>query len=146
MGRRALKRLTRSLLKENRQTYPTCGSKQRCTKSQAEVYAEPEEDCDGDGWLNGSAEEPVDNCPLKYNEKQFDHDQDGLGDACDGDDDGDGKLDGDDNCPKHDNFDQGDSDQDGVGGVCDRCKRTPSGDKADGYGCAPGQKQDREVE
>jgi len=86
----------------------------------------------------------LDNCPDVYNPDQIDTDSDGLGDACDMDDDGDGvydvvdycrtvpdpdqsDADGDllgdacDNCPLAVNFDQLDVDLDGVGDVCDNC-------------------------
>ena len=69
----------------------------------------PENDC------------PVDNCPDVYNPSQQDTDSDGLGDACDDDDDNDGKLDAADNCPLVANPDQEDTDEDGIGDACDPC-------------------------
>ncbi|WP_037320920.1 thrombospondin type 3 repeat-containing protein [Salegentibacter sp. Hel_I_6] len=47
----------------------------------------PNDDCDGDGILNG-----VDNCPTIPNANQADLDEDGVGDVCDPDIDGDGIL------------------------------------------------------
>ena len=44
---------------------------------------------------------------------------DGTGDVCDGDDDGDGIVDGVDNCPAVANADQADLDGDGSGNACD---------------------------
>ena len=43
----------------------------------------------------------------------------GTGDACDGDIDGDGRINAQDNCPEVSNIDQSDIDQDGQGDVCD---------------------------
>jgi hypothetical protein len=75
-----------------------------------------ESDGDGDGV-------PVfeDNCPEQSNPQQGDHDEDGIGNACDcdaqGDDDGDGVLNGDDVCAEGD--DTLDSDGDGIPDACD---------------------------
>lgn len=70
-------------------------------------------DVEGDG-IRGA-----DNCPRDANPWQVDLDGDGLGDACDGDDDGDDHLDPDDNCPLAPNPAQRDLDEDGEGDVCD---------------------------
>jgi hypothetical protein len=63
-------------------------------------------------------ENSVDNCPDVYNVSQVDIDDDGLGDACDSDRDGDGHLNDDDDFP----IDAGeweDTDEDGLGDNAD---------------------------
>lgn len=70
-------------------------------------------DGDGDGVVVG------DNCPRTPNPDQADADANGVGDACDIDDDGDGVQNDADNCPKAANPGQGDADEDGIGDACD---------------------------
>ncbi|MEA2517227.1 MAG: hypothetical protein QOG16_1065, partial [Actinomycetota bacterium] len=83
-------------------------------------------DSDGDGVLDHD-----DTCPGVPNDQSADIDGDGIGDACDENDDrpvdsdGDGALDAEDNCPAVANADQADNDSDGAGNACDD---TPDGD------------------
>ena len=70
-------------------------------------------DADGDGSVDS-----VDNCPNIANSNQLDTDQDGKGDACDNDDDGDGVIDAFDAFPLDANETK-DTDGDGIGNNAD---------------------------
>lgn len=75
------------------------------------LYVSP--DTDDDAILN-----EIDNCPDHYNIDQADHDQDGIGDACE-DFDQDGVINIIDNCPDTPNRAQLDEDSDNLGDACD---------------------------
>ena len=77
------------------------------------VQVIPTCDADGDGVCT-----PADNCPDTPNAGQQDNDGDGIGDACDPEDDFDG-VGASDNCPTVPNPDQTDTDLDGLGDACD---------------------------
>jgi hypothetical protein len=85
-------------------------------------------DIDDDG-----VPDDLDNCPEVSNPEQDDADGDGIGDACNDDQDGDGDEWADhlDNCPSLANPDQVDTDLDDVGDPCDNCPSSANPDQAD---------------
>jgi hypothetical protein len=95
------------------------------------IFVLPEhDDPDGDGLRNWE-----DNCPDVANPGQGDADADGVGDACNDDQD----LDADewanhlDNCRLTANPDQTDVDSDGVGDACDNCPLIENPDQVDDH-------------
>ncbi|KAI7806129.1 thrombospondin-3a precursor [Triplophysa rosa] len=72
-----------------------------------------------------------DNCMFTPNSGQEDADNDGIGDQCDEDADGDGIKNVEDNCRLVSNKDQQNSDTDSFGDACDNCPTVPNIDQKD---------------
>lgn len=78
-------------------------------------------DADGDGIPDHEGTgQSVDNCIGVANHDQRDSNNNGIGDACEGDSDGDGVANALDNCPTVVNRDQYDSNGNGIGDACER--------------------------
>lgn len=71
--------------------------------------------------IGDGVDDACDNCPDAVNAMQLDDDDDGMGNACDPDIDGDDILNTDDNCPYIASQNTDDVDGDGMGDICDPC-------------------------
>nr|XP_023657240.1 thrombospondin-3 isoform X1 [Paramormyrops kingsleyae] len=88
----------------------------------------------------------ADNCVYTPNSGQEDADNDGIGDQCDDDADGDGIKNVEDNCRLVANKDQQNTDTDSFGDACDNCPNVPNIDQKDTDNNGEGDACDNDID